>query len=45
MAARIRGYVPQRQMLPAIAPSMSASVGLGFTSSKAMALMICPDWQ
>src|SRR2546430_15645310 len=30
MAARTRVYVPQRQMFPLIAESMSASVGLGF---------------
>src|SRR5688500_5711517 len=45
MAARMRGYVPQRQMLPSIAPSMSASVSLGFPASSAQALMIGPDWQ
>jgi len=32
-------------MLPAIAWSMSVSLGLGFFSSKAVADMICPDWQ
>ena len=30
MALRMRGYVPQRQMLPLMAASMSASVGSGF---------------
>ena len=45
IAARIRPYVPQRQMLPFIAVSISASVGLGFCLSSAVADMICPDWQ
>ena len=45
MALRIRGYVPQRQMFPAIAASMSASVGLGVALSSATALMTWPDWQ
>src|SRR2546430_325656 len=45
MAARRRWYVPQRQMLPAIASSMSASVGFAFRASSAAADMICPDWQ
>jgi hypothetical protein len=41
----MRGYVPQRQMFPDIAASMSASLGFGLTLSKAAADMICPDWQ
>src|SRR5438094_8542315 len=45
MALRMRWYVPQRQMLPLRASSMSASVGLGFLESSAAADMICPDWQ
>src|SRR5438094_338369 len=45
MAARRRWYVPQRQMLPAIASSMSASGGFAFRASSAAADMICPDWQ
>ena len=45
IAARIRGYVPQRQMLPVIAVSMSASFGFAFFASSAAAAMICPDWQ
>src|SRR5688572_3421732 len=45
MAARIRGYVPQRQMLPCMAWSMSASVGFGFARSNAVAAMIWPAWQ
>ncbi len=45
MAARMRPYVPQRQMLPVMAASMSASVGLGFCLSSAVAAMICPAWQ
>jgi len=32
-------------MLPPIAVSISASVGCGFASSSAAALMICPGWQ
>src|SRR6185312_11033164 len=45
IAARMRGYVPQRQMLPAMALSISASVGLGFSVRSAVADMIWPDWQ
>jgi hypothetical protein len=45
MARRMRWYVPQRQMFPDIAVSMSAFVGLGFAASMAAADMICPDWQ
>src|SRR3989441_12847816 len=44
-AARMRWYVPQRQMFPVIAASMSASVGAGLAASRAAADMICPDWQ
>ena len=40
IAARMRGYVPQRQMLPAIALSISASLGLAFEASSALADMI-----
>ena len=36
-ALRMRLYVPQRQMLPAMAASMSASVGEGFCASSAAA--------
>src|SRR5262245_37125650 len=32
-------------MTPAMAPSMSASVGWGLAASRAAALMIWPDWQ
>src|ERR1700739_2488368 len=32
-------------MLPLMASSISASVGLGFFASSATADMICPDWQ
>src|SRR5678815_4980824 len=32
-------------MLPAMAASMSASLGLGVVASRAEADMICPDWQ
>ncbi len=39
MAARMRWYVPHRQMLPAIAASMSASVGCGVRRKRATALI------
>src|SRR6266851_7778725 len=45
MALRMRWYVPQRQMFPLMASSISASVGLAFFASSATADMICPDWQ
>ena len=45
MAPRMRTYVAQRQMLPAMAESMSASLGFGFVASSAEADMICPLWQ
>ncbi len=45
MPARMRRYVPQRQRLPAIAPSMSASLGCGLSFSSAAAVMIWPAWQ
>src|SRR5260221_5644731 len=32
-------------MLPAIASSMSASLGFGFLANKALSDMIWPDWQ
>src|SRR5271157_3268385 len=41
----MRWYVPQRQRLPFMASSISASVGFGFLASNATADMICPDWQ
>src|SRR6266704_2263292 len=44
-ARRIRGYVPQRQILPVSASSMSSSVGLGISLRSTAALIICPDWQ
>jgi hypothetical protein len=34
--------VQQRQALPSIAASMSASLGLGVVASSAVADMICP---
>ena len=40
MASRMRGYVPQRQMFPDIAWSMSVSVGAGIFASSAAAAMI-----
>src|SRR5207247_9477889 len=45
MAARIRLYVPHRQMLPPITASICASVGFGFFASSEAACMICPAWQ
>ena len=45
MAARMRTYVAQRQMLPFMARSMSRSLGFGVLRSKATALITCPDWQ
>src|SRR5262249_632518 len=45
MAVRMRGYVPQRQILPDMAASISASVGLGLLSRRATGDMIWPDWQ
>ena len=44
MAARMRWWVPQRQML-SMASSISASVGLGLFFSSATAVRIWPDWQ
>src|SRR3984893_171955 len=32
-------------MFPDMPPSMSSSLGLGFSFSREMACMICPDWQ
>ncbi len=43
MAARMRTYVAQRQMLPFIALSMSWSLGLALSVSSAVADMIWPD--
>src|SRR6266567_5900571 len=40
IANRIRGYVPQRQMFPDMALSMSASFGFVFVASRAAADMI-----
>jgi hypothetical protein len=45
IAARMRWYVAHRQILPAMARSMSRSLDFGFFSSNATADMICPDWQ
>jgi hypothetical protein len=36
---------PQRQMLPDMASSISASVGCGLPAMSAAADMIWPDWQ
>ena len=44
IAARMRWYVPQRQML-LIAASISTSVGCGVRLSNAAAAMSWPDWQ
>src|ERR1700685_2654535 len=43
MAARMRGYVPQRQIFPDMAASMSASLGSGLAWSNAAAEMICSE--
>src|SRR3954466_4978504 len=45
MAARMRGYVAQRQMLPLIAASICASLGSLLAERSATALITCPDWQ
>jgi hypothetical protein len=45
MAARIREYVAQRQILPLMAASMSLSVGAAFRSNRAVADITWPDWQ
>src|SRR5262249_20467393 len=45
IAARIRWYVPQRQMLPVIAASMAASGGGAVFSSSGSAGMSFPGWQ
>jgi hypothetical protein len=45
IAARIRVYVPHRQMFPRIARSMSASVGAVFVANSAAACINCPLWQ
>src|SRR4029453_207218 len=45
MAARMRTYVPHRQILPDMAASISGSVGFGLLSIRAAADMIWPDWQ
>src|SRR5262249_55529583 len=45
MAARMRGYVPQRQILSDMSASISASVGLGLLSIRATADMTGPAWQ
>jgi hypothetical protein len=37
--------VPQRQIFPAIAASISLSSGLGVAASSAAADMIWPGWQ
>ena len=43
-AARMRGRVPQRQMLVMLEASWS-SVGEGLVASQALMAMIMPDWQ
>src|SRR5262249_45521597 len=43
MAARMRTYVPQRQMFPAMAASISESSGSDIDASSAAADMIWPD--
>ncbi len=44
-AATMRGYVPQRQMLPFIASTICASEGLCVSRSSDVALMIMPEVQ
>jgi hypothetical protein len=41
----MREYVPQRQMFPDMAASISLSDGCTLAVSNAVADMICPDWQ
>ena len=45
MAARIRGYVPQRHRFALITASMSSSVTAWPSSTRAAARMSCPAWQ
>ncbi|MNN47128.1 hypothetical protein D3C81_1615340 [compost metagenome] len=45
MAFLIRGYVPQRQMFPDIAASISSSDGSGVSMIRLAADMIWPGWQ
>src|SRR3984885_6459854 len=45
MARGMRGYVPQRQMLPSMPSMICWRVGRGFDLRSAAACMICPDWQ
>src|ERR1700726_4689295 len=45
MARTIRGYVPQRQILPSMPSMICWRVGRGFDLRRAAACMICPDWQ
>ena len=45
IAARIRGYVPQRHRFPLIHVSIFASSGAGSDSSSDTAASVCPGWQ
>src|SRR6476661_5677602 len=45
MARTMRGYVPQRHMLPSIWVTICSRVGFLFVARSAAACMICPDWQ
>ena len=44
-AAMMRGYVPQRQMLPFMLETIWDSVGVGVALSSAVARMIMPEVQ
>src|SRR5262249_8954442 len=45
IASSIRGYVPQRQMLPAMRCRISSTLGVGFAATSAAAETICPGVQ
>src|SRR6266478_8811373 len=45
IASSIRGYVPQRQMLPAMWCRISSTVGSGFAPTSAAAETTCPGVQ
>ncbi len=45
IASSILGYVPQRQMFPAIACRISSRVGCGFAATRAAAETTCPGVQ
>jgi len=45
IAATMRGWVPQRHMLPSMECEISAADGLGFERKSETAVMIIPDVQ